>query len=91
LSFFVVIQHIISFILHYFAVCFSTGLTIFSIEKINSDSAPNTVDGVIHSAASSVLLTSEVYFFPPAVDGGRPKRKAPPTVNSFPIDKHKVP
>jgi len=69
----------ISFSLHNFAVCFLTGLTITSVDKINSDA------DVGASAASSVSLTSEVSFLSPTVDGSRPKRKSPPTINNFPI------
>jgi hypothetical protein len=58
---------LISFSLHYFAVCFLTGLTISSVDKINSDAnselVPSSVADVRASAASSKLLTSEVFFF----------------------------
>jgi len=55
-------QHLISFSLHYFAICFSIGLIISLVEKTNSDAVPNTVADVVASAASSVLLTSEDFF-----------------------------
>jgi hypothetical protein len=78
-------KHPISFSLHYSAVCYSTGLTVSSAERTNSDDIPNTVAGVIPSAASSVSQTSEACFFSPHIEAGHPKRKLPPTINSFPI------
>jgi hypothetical protein len=65
--FFLLMRCLISFCLHYFAVCFLTGLTISSVDKINSDAnselVPSSVADVGASAASSVSLTSEVFFF----------------------------